>query len=439
LVVDDDAITRQALSNVLKKAIASPDLASSAEVGLSLIETKDYDVIFLDVEMAGMDGFELCSKIQKGLRNRTTPVVFVTAHSDFKARARSIEVGGNDLIAKPFLAFELTVKAITLVIRGRVGHLVVPGAANLPVPVLPLFQETPVAGGLPESDSRVALAEARPRSDATETKLVTQRDISAISRTARRTQDSESDSTEIFPSLFEQGNLRVAAMRAKLEALNHAGVQERADILEELYIEADSMPSQSGCGNTASISRLTVALKNLVKKLIENNEHLNRSAMETAATALAMLAEVCEARQCPSLTVPPVRILIVDDDPIARRTSASALQLQFGKPESVGSGEAAVCLAGGKEFDVIFMDVCMPGIDGFDACARIRQTELNRETPVIFVTSHADETTREQAVQAGGNGFVPKGFLPTELVLITFASAVRKRLQKATDANLVTA
>ena len=83
-----------------------------------------YDAIFLDVQMPGMDGFDLCSRIRQTSLNRATPVVFITIQSDFNARAKSTLVGGHDLIGKPFLTFEVALKALTQVIRYRLAAAV---------------------------------------------------------------------------------------------------------------------------------------------------------------------------------------------------------------------------------------------------------------------------------------------------------------------------
>lgn len=119
LAVDDDAISRLAVAFSLKKVLSPPDLAAEGKAGLALAEAHPYDVIFLDVEMPGMDGFELCSRIHGTALNRITPVIFVTSHSDFNSRAKSTLIGGQDLIGKPFLTFELAVKALTIVMRRR--------------------------------------------------------------------------------------------------------------------------------------------------------------------------------------------------------------------------------------------------------------------------------------------------------------------------------
>src|SRR5258708_8952091 len=78
--------------------------------------------ILREVEVAGMNGFETCTKIRGTELNRATPVVFVTSQSDFDAGAKSTLSGGMDLIGKPFLTFEITVKALTLAFRGRLNR-----------------------------------------------------------------------------------------------------------------------------------------------------------------------------------------------------------------------------------------------------------------------------------------------------------------------------
>ena len=135
LAVDDDAICRRAISLALKKSFDAPELAAGGEPALALVAQQTFDVIFLDVDMPGMNGFELCSKIRETGLNQTTPVVFVTRHSDFNSRAQSSLRGGQDLIAKPYLPFEIVVKALTLALSGRLQPS--PAEASLPVKAAP--------------------------------------------------------------------------------------------------------------------------------------------------------------------------------------------------------------------------------------------------------------------------------------------------------------
>jgi len=119
LVVDDEAISRRAVIYALEKAHLPSVSAEDAAAALKLIEEKNFDLIFLDVDMPGMTGHELCAKIRNIPHYKKTPVVFVTALSDFENRTSSMMAGGNDFIGKPFLFIELTVKALIHVLRGK--------------------------------------------------------------------------------------------------------------------------------------------------------------------------------------------------------------------------------------------------------------------------------------------------------------------------------
>lgn len=121
LAVDDNSLCRHALNFGLKKAFNQADVSPTGESALSLASQHRYDAIFLDVLMPGMDGLELCSKIHQTTLNRTTPVVFVTADEGFNAGDKAIICGGTDSLAKPFLTFELALKALSLVLGSRLG------------------------------------------------------------------------------------------------------------------------------------------------------------------------------------------------------------------------------------------------------------------------------------------------------------------------------
>lgn len=86
-------------------------------MALTVLKENPFDLIFLDAEMPGLNGFELCSELRKLPTNKATPVIFVTSLTKFEVRAQSSLSGGNDLIAKPFLMMELAVKALTYLLK----------------------------------------------------------------------------------------------------------------------------------------------------------------------------------------------------------------------------------------------------------------------------------------------------------------------------------
>jgi len=117
LAVDDEPISRRTISVALGKANLRCIGMEDSIMALTILQENTFDLIFLDAEMPGLSGFELCAELRKLATNKTTPVIFVTSLTKFETRAQSSLSGGNDLIAKPFLMMELAVKALTYLLR----------------------------------------------------------------------------------------------------------------------------------------------------------------------------------------------------------------------------------------------------------------------------------------------------------------------------------
>jgi CheY-like chemotaxis protein len=117
LAVDDEPISRRTISVALGKANLRCIGLEDSIMALTILHENTFDLIFLDAEMPGLNGFELCAELRKLPTNKTTPVIFVTSLTKFEIRAQSSLSGGNDLIAKPFLMMELAVKALTYLLK----------------------------------------------------------------------------------------------------------------------------------------------------------------------------------------------------------------------------------------------------------------------------------------------------------------------------------
>ena len=115
------AFSRRAVIGALEKANLKCVGVEDPNVALTMLSKNHFDLIFLDVDMPRLNGFELCARLRALPGYARTPVVFVTALTDFESRARSTLSGGNDLIAKPFLFIELAIKALTYVLKGQLG------------------------------------------------------------------------------------------------------------------------------------------------------------------------------------------------------------------------------------------------------------------------------------------------------------------------------
>jgi CheY-like chemotaxis protein len=176
---------------------------------------------------------------------------------------------------------------------------------------------------------------------------------------------------------------------------------------------------------------MSIALEGLFRKLLEDPKNSTASTLATVACAVDLLGDLCVPGLKADLAInPPIHMLVVDDDLIARRAITGVLQTAFEKPESVENGEAALALAAEKPFDVIFLDVIMPGMDGFEVCSKIRETVPNRRTPVVFVTSQDDAHARDQISRSGGNDLLGKQFLTSEITVKALTFALRGRLDQ---------
>lgn len=90
-------------------------------------------------------------------------------------------------------------------------------------------------------------------------------------------------------------------------------------------------------------------------------------------------------------------------------------------------GESAVALAAGEIPDLIVLDVMMPGMDGYEACRRIRQFSA---VPVIFLTAKAEEVDKVKGLDVGADDYVTKPFSIEELLARIRANLRRATLQK---------
>src|SRR5438445_13585207 len=117
LVVDDDAICRQTLRSALDLADLPSITVGDPDLALKLVEENSFDLVFLDVDMPGTNGYALCERIRALPGNREISVVFVTVLDDVEHRTLATRSGGQDFIAKPFLLVEMAVKALTYLSR----------------------------------------------------------------------------------------------------------------------------------------------------------------------------------------------------------------------------------------------------------------------------------------------------------------------------------
>jgi len=114
LIVDDEEKNLKLLGMILQSYNYDYQTAGN---GLEALEkTKEYapDLIFLDIMMPGMDGYETCRRLRKDTATKLIPVVMVTALGDQEARNKGLEAGANDFLTKPVDKTEIAIRAKNL-------------------------------------------------------------------------------------------------------------------------------------------------------------------------------------------------------------------------------------------------------------------------------------------------------------------------------------
>ncbi len=121
LVVDDEDGARKIIMAAMRVANLKSMAADTPSTGLSALGVQGFDLIFLDVGLPEMNGFELCTRIRALPMHEKTPIIFITGMATFQNRVQSSLSGGNDFVGKPFSIAELGLKALIWIFKGQLG------------------------------------------------------------------------------------------------------------------------------------------------------------------------------------------------------------------------------------------------------------------------------------------------------------------------------
>jgi DNA-binding response OmpR family regulator len=132
LAVDDDTVCNHVIVNTLKRANLDIVSVEDPLEGLKLLQNNHYDLVLLDIDMPKLTGFEVCEKLRALPHYKTTPVIFVTAHSNFGNRTQGVLSGGNYFITKPVDPLELALKVTIHLFKAQVQHAGAPQPETKP-------------------------------------------------------------------------------------------------------------------------------------------------------------------------------------------------------------------------------------------------------------------------------------------------------------------
>ena len=126
--------------------------------------------------------------------------------------------------------------------------------------------------------------------------------------------------------------------------------------------------------------------------------------------------------------------LIVEDEPEANKLLSMLVRLRGYRTLSAFTGQEALAMVQGERPDVVFLDLMLPDINGFEVCQAIKSSPHSQTVPVVMVTARLAEENRAKSLQFGADEFIPKPYTPNQIFqALATADAMRNRAKIVGD------
>ena len=398
LIVEDDQIVGNIYRHKFQVEGFQVALATDGEAGLSAVKEIQPDIVILDLMLPKLNGVEILKKMRAEPTTKSIPVIVLSNAYLSSLVQEAWKAGANHCMIKA----SCTPRQLVDLVNKTIGTA--PPAPSSAPP--------------PDPASKPAPAQAAPAKTAGQP------------RSSTRAEDDTAFQAELRQTFLNSAAEYVAQLRAMLQAfIKSEGDTARLPRLFALYRKVHSLTSNSAVASLANVAKMCSALEALLKELYEKPKNINASTMRTVAHTidfLAVLLEHSSGRDPESF--PPANIMVVDDEAISRRAVIYALEKANLKCSSVEDPKTALTMLAENRFDLIFLDVDMPGMSGFELCAKLRGLPGHARTPVIFVTGLTDFESRARSTLSGGNDLIAKPFLFMELAVKALTCVLRGQL-----------
>ncbi len=404
LIIEDDQLVANIYANKFTVDHFKVEIAPDGDAGFALVNSFQPDAVLLDLMLPKTPGLDVLKKIraQPGLENLPVVVFSNTYLSNMVQEAW--KAGATKCLSKA----NCTPKQVIEVIRGLICP---PGTTGAPAAEIPAPAAAPTAG-------RPAPAPYAPATSA----------VSALAAVADADANFQADIRQTFLNSLPAS--LTTARNYLREIAKNSDEASRVQQLQELYRRVHTLTGNAAIAGLSQISQLADALEALLKELYEKPSTINASTLRTVATAIDFFPSLLDQTRKSGGVVMNAKpeILVVDDEAISRRAITYALEKAKLPCSSLESPEAAVDLLAQRKYDLIFLDVDMPGMNGFELCTRLRSFARNKNTPVVFVTSLTDFESRANSTMSGGNDLIAKPFIFMELAVKAIVYLMRGRL-----------
>ncbi|MHB8519784.1 MAG: response regulator [Limisphaerales bacterium] len=229
------------------------------------------------------------------------------------------------------------------------------------------------------------------------------------------------EAPQIFAAIREQ-------LKGFVKSESRAGAGSH---LIELHRIVQLLRENARIAGFVRLAHMTGALAMLFRVLKDRPETINPSTVRTAAHTVDFLGLLFENAGVDALPSAPPLILAIDDETSLILLVCAALQQSGLRAIGLDDPTLALRLLKLNSFDLIFLDISMPKMDGFELCTQLRVLPGHKQTPLVFLTGLPDFENRAQSILRGGNDLIAKPFLPAELIVKALTCVYRSQLQAA--------
>ncbi len=448
LFVDDDALTLRMYCEGLLRQGFHVHAAADGFRALELLRLSKFDVMVLDLMMPRFSGYDVlkCIRQEPDLAGQAI-IILSNAYLTEQDRT-SATVGAQRELLKAGCTPAILGRTIKEVLGAR--QLAHPTTISSSAPQSP--DVAPRNGGVAtvrESSAPPVLSPHRPAAKPAPFRFDGAHRLGASGGPANGSPSRAAPLTTApvhpAPSILDPDTTTAATVRqdflvnapALWSALHEIFERykraetplERQLHLTDLFRKIRFVTALAGSAGFTSVARLGSPLEALVYRHMDRTDRVSRTMLRTLALGIDFLHVLLEAATRPS-PMPDADglVLVVDDDEVHNRAVITALeQAQLPARSTPSPATAWTWLQSGK-FDLVLMDIEMPGMDGFELCHRLRGLPACATTPVIYITLRNDFESRAQALMMGADDFITKPIMPAELALKTLMCLLRSRL-----------
>lgn len=432
IIIEDDPIVARIYQNRLEKEGCEVEIATDGQSGFYRIHEALPDAVLLDLMLPKMNGVDLLKKIRAQSQFQKIPIIVFTNAYVPNMIQEAFQAGATQVFNKATLTPRQVIDALQTAMYLTTGEApsIMPRTTTSVQPGTETLTATPATGLAPTNPIIHTNASGSQKTPTLPTSAQSNKSVALPPATKEKADDSfKSEAQRTF---HDSAPEILSAIRGLMKDFTKtSNDSSRMPYLMELYRKVHALTGGAGIAGLHCISQMAAALEVLLRELHEKPKNINASTMRTVAHAIDFTTELFTRGVADNeILAAPINILVVDDEILSRRAITYALEKAGLKSVSVEDPQMALNMATEAAYDLIFLDVQMPGMDGFDLCTKIRSGPRNKTTPVIFVTCLTDFKSRARSSLSGGTDLIAKPFMFMELSVKALTYVLRGRLAK---------